>query len=389
MLMAQEIQEVDVIRLLKRAQYQLEEGQREQALSLLESIQTDDEAAQYEKAYLLGWCYTLMRRWDEALGTLAPMLKLDEGGIDGENGKKLVHCYLRLGAIAVNLARYENAAKHYRKCLAVMRTKKMALPLEHAKACYGLGTTQCMRGLYAASEQCYQEAEKYIEHATEVDSVEHANIAYGLAYLYIAVGKYVEAYQAARRALKYYRESFSEERDSYIGQTYNLLGDIAYWLGDYREASDYYTQALAIAPKRNGEKMCMLICVGLANVRVAENRFDEADYYCKRALEYVEQIQASEKGEQLLGQVYLVFGKVAQKKATNGDSSQREHYLLEGLNWFEKAEQKLRPTQSYAHAAEMYGLWAQTLEDLGRQQEALLCWKHGYEALSEPKGPLL
>lgn len=391
MLMAQD-PNTNVKLLLKRAQYLLEEGRREQALSLLESMQTDDERELKERAYLLGWCYTLLRRWDDALSTLAPistLAELAETEAESTRDKKLVRCLLLLGDAAVNQARYENASRHYMKCLKVLHTKKLDLPLEYAKAYYGLATTQCMRGLYPASEQSYHEAEKCIMRAQDVDSIEHGNIAYGLAYLYLAIGKYVDAEQVAKQAVRYYKESYSEQRDHHIGLTYNMLGDIANLLGDYREASDYYTQALSIAPKYSGTRMCMLICVGLANVRVAENRFEEADEFCERALEYAKQIQLEEKDEQLVGLVYLTFGKVAQKKANNGDLSRREYYLQEALNWFEKAEKKFKPTQSYAHVAELYGLWAQTLEDLGQPQEALRCWKHGYEALSEAKGPSL
>ena len=382
-------QEMDAQRLLKRAQYLLEEGQREQALFVLESIHTDDKREEQERVYLLGWCYTLMRRWDDALNTLASIPNLAEIDSDSLAGKKLVHCLLRLGEGAVNRARYEIAAKHYNKCIKVLHVKKLDLPLEQTKAYYGLATTQCMRGLYTAAEQSYHEAEKAIKRATDVDSVEHAHIAYGLAYLYSTMGKYIEARLAAEQAVKYYKESYSEQREHNVGQTYNLLGDIAYLLGDYREASDYYTLALAIAPKHSGPRMCMLNCVGLANVRVAENRFEEADDFCQRALEYAQQVREAEKDEQLIGSAYLMFGKVAQKKARGDGQLQREHYLYDALNWFEKAEKKLQPTQSYAHVAELYGLWAQTLEDLGQAQEAIQCWKNGYEALSAAKGPPL
>jgi tetratricopeptide (TPR) repeat protein len=389
MLMAQEIN-IDSKRLLKRAQYLLEEGRREQALSLLESIETDDKEGQYERAYLLGWCYTLLRRWDEALSTLAPIPTLaDWAEVEAESVSsiKLVHCLLRLGEVAVNRARYENASKHYIRCLKVLHTKKLDMPLEHAKAHYGLATTQCMRGLYPASEQSYHEAAKYLERVT--DNEEHGHLHYGLAYLYRISGKLVEARLEAREALHYYKESFSERREHYVGQTYNLLGVIAFLLGDYREASDYYGLALAIAPQYSGLRMCMLNCIGLAEVRVAERRFEEADEFCQQALKYAQTVQAAEKDEQLVGSVYLMFGKVAQRKAEGAEPQEKECHLHEAIRRFEQARDKLRPTQSYADVAELYGRWAQVLEDLGQPQEAVKYWKYGYEALSVAKGPSL
>jgi len=38
---------------------------------------------------------------------------------------------------------------------------------------------------------------------------------------------------------------------------------------------------------------------------------------------------------------------------------------------------------------ELYGRWAEVLEQLGRYEEAIACWKSGYEVLSAANGPEL
>src|SRR5947209_7929311 len=128
-------QNPDIQTLLFRAQLLLEEGQSDRALSVLEAISTDyaepqlTERQQTELKYLLGWCYTERKRWDDALRVLAPLPHLaQEGEADQENfldRKRLAQCLLRLGYVAVNMARYEDASRHYTKCRKVLQDQRL------------------------------------------------------------------------------------------------------------------------------------------------------------------------------------------------------------------------------------------------------------------------
>jgi tetratricopeptide (TPR) repeat protein len=93
-----------------------------------------------------------------------------------------------------------------------------------------------------------------------------------------------------------------------------------------------------------------------------------------------------DKDGQLNGLTYLVTGKVTHAEAQRAEGEQRQKLLEETIKWFKKARDKLAPTQSYADLAELYGRWAQVLEELGQFEEALLCWKSGYETLSSSYG---
>jgi len=370
-------------RILNRARLRIEEGQREEALFLLESIQPDNETERKEKAYLSGWCYMKMRRWDDALRILAPIPQLIEADGEGRvNRTKLVYCLLRLGLSAINLGRWDDAVQHYTRCIKVLHDKNLQMPREQVKARYGLATAQLMRGMYADALQGYNDA---ITHSfSSDDDEERGNIYYGLAYLYRKMGDLMNSRLAAVEALKYFGRVQSEYSQHMVGETHNLLGKISFLLGDYREASDYYTLALAAAPA-SGRKMSILNCTSLAAVRVAEKRFDDADYYCKLALGYLREVE--ENDDLLYGQAYLMFGKVAQAKAEDAENGRKEKFLEEAVAYFAQAQERLAVTQAYTEMAELYGLWGDTLEKLGKAEDAIRCWKSGYEALAAADGP--
>jgi tetratricopeptide (TPR) repeat protein len=133
--------------------------------------------------------------------------------------------------------------------------------------------------------------------------------------------------------------------------------------------------------------MAMVNCTALARVRLIEGRLEEARRYCRRALEIIERLPSSDP--LLCGLTYLMCGKVAQAEAQRAEGEHQRSLLEEAITWFERAKSELSPTQAYTEVTEMYGLWAEVLEKLGRYEEALSCWKLGYEALSSANGTAL
>ena len=277
----------EIQKLLTRARLWLEEGRPEEALTTLDTLSPTSDEERKEKSYLLGWCYTNMRRWDDALHVLTPLNNFVEAEGDGSvsfNRTKRVYCLLRLGENATNLARWDDALLHYARCRKIFQDKNLHLPRELVKACYGMATAQVMRGMYADALQGYNDA---IKHSFSLeDNEERGNIYYGLAYLYRRMGNQVDARLAAKEALKFFQRSMSDDSQFMLVVTHNLLGKIALLLGDSREAMDHYALALAMGTKAD-TKMYVLNCSGLAELRVAEERFDEADEYCRMALDQV------------------------------------------------------------------------------------------------------
>jgi tetratricopeptide (TPR) repeat protein len=170
---------------LFRARLMLEEGQADRALPVLEAFQTEDEKERQEKAYLLGWCYISSKRWDDAVSVLSPLPNYVEGD-GGEESRpervRLAHCLLRLGVAAVNLAQYEDASRHFTRCLKILNDKKMQLPIARLKARYGLAMTYLMRGQYPAAIQHYELALGLCLHLD--DDEERGNIYYGICDAY-------------------------------------------------------------------------------------------------------------------------------------------------------------------------------------------------------------
>src|SRR5437868_6110286 len=372
----------DIQRLLLRARLFLEEGQRDKALMVLETIDTESQEQRQEVDYLLAWGYTLAKRSEDALRVLSPLPDLAEDEGEQENRidrGRLAQCFLRLGDTAVNLARYEDAAHHYTKCLKILQDKRIHLPLVQVKARYGLAMTHVMRELYAAAIQHYELALGLCLYIDDDEII--GNIYYGLSHVYRRTGNLIKAQLAGEKALELYERSGNQHME---GVTHNLLGNVSTQLGDYRQASDHFTEALAIATSCDSTRMVMVNCAALANLRLAEGRLEEAKRYCQRAQEMSGRFQ--DKDGQLTGSTYLVTGKVTHAEAQRAEGEQRQKLLEETIKWFEKAKDKLAPTQSYADVAELYGRWAQVLEELGQFQEAILCWKSGYEALSSSYG---
>ncbi|TMD57799.1 MAG: tetratricopeptide repeat protein [Chloroflexi bacterium] len=312
----------DIQRLLLRARLFLEEGQRDKALMVLETIDTESQEQRQEVDYLLAWGYTLAKRWEDALRVLSPLPDLAEDEGEQENRidrGRLAQCFLRLGDTAVNLARYEDAAHHYTRCLKILQDKRIHLPLVQVKARYGLAMTHVMRELYAAAIQHYELALGLCLHIDDDEII--GNIYYGLSDVYRRSGNLIKAQLAGEKALELYE---------------------------------------------------------------VEGRLEEARRYCQRAQEMSGRFQ--DKDGQLTGLTYLVTGKVTHAEAQRAEGGQRQKLLEETIKWFEKAKDKLAPTQSYADVAELFGRWAQVLEELGQFEEAILCWKSGYEALSSSYG---
>lgn len=371
-------------KLLFRARLLLEEGQSDSALKILEAIVPDDKGQRQEVAYLLGWCYVLHKRWSDANAVLSPIIPLtdDEGESESRiDRERLALCFLRLGKIAVQFAHYDQATRHFSRCIKLLNDKRVKLPpLIRVKAHYSLAMALMMRGLYPAAIQQYNEAVHhflYIE-----DDEELGNIYYGLSTTYMQKGELEDARLAGERALELYKRA---DQFNMEGITQNLLGHVALENKDYRKASDHFTQALAISKTHAGPMRTMMNCAALAEVRLAEGRLDEAQRYCELACDMVSQVSNS----YFCSQTYLMTAKVSHAAAQQAEDGERRQRLEETISWLEKAKSHLTEAESLAAAADIFQLWAQTLEELGQYQEAFVFWRSSYETLSKAKGSML
>jgi tetratricopeptide (TPR) repeat protein len=373
------LQDASIQMILYRVRLLLEEGQHEAALSALQSLQPVTELQRRDVSYFLGWCYIQRKQWDDAVRELSPLLKLaqanppdaSESSLERE---RIVLFLLHLGIAAVNLSHYEDASQHFTLCLKILHDRRVHLPAVRIKARYSLAMTCLMRGLYAAAIQHYEEALRLCRHYSREDDVPH--IYHGLCNVYRYTGDFVKACVAAEDALHLYQQR--QER-SMEARMHNVLGRIYFLLGDCHKAADHYTESLAIANNYNGATLVMVNCADLADLRCAEGRFEEARRYCQLARETM----TRSDDVHMRGRTLLTIGKVAREEARLSDNKERRLALLEeAVGWFERSNEQLEHTQAYPDRAEVYGCWAQTLEDLGRAAEAIECWRSGYEFLS-------
>ncbi len=369
--------------LLFRARLLLEEGQSDNALKILEAIVPEDEKQRQEVAYFLGWCYVLHKRWGDANTVLSPIIPLADDEGESENRidrERLALCYLRLGNVAVQFTHYDQATRHFSKCIKLLNDKRVKLPsLIRVKAHYSLAMAYMMRGLYPAAIQQYNEAVHYFPHIEEDEEL--GNIYYGLSQTHLYMGELEEAQLAGERALELYKQAGQFNME---GTTHNLLGHIALENKNFQAASDHFTQALAISKTHAGPMRTMMNCAAIAEVRLAENRLDEAKRYCELACDMVGQVSNT----YFCSQTYLTTAKVFHAAAQQAEGEERRHLLEETINWLEKAKSYLTEMEAHAAAAKIFQLWGQTLEELGQYQEAFVFWRSSYETLSKAKGSM-
>ena len=380
--------------LLNHVRFVLEEGQPEKARELLERICPENEEQQREIAYLRAWSYIQDKSWDEAEHTLTPLVRFIERAMEEETGEQNIYdrqrralCLFYLGKAAVNLGHFEDAAHHYDRCLKLLQNRRVQAPKLQPiriRVRYSLGMTCIERGLYPAARQYYEDAlslyEEVCKDSSEDLREDLAAIYYGLCDLYRKTGKLFDALEVGTKALDIY-----DEMDNLIMESrmHNLIGHIYMRLNEFRDASDHFTDALAIATSCDQPKLIMINYLALANLRMAEERLKEAMDYCGFALGFISRF----KDDLLSGMAYLDAGKVARAEADQLQGEQMRLRMEDALHYFEQACDYLDKTQAYDKIAGAHGACAEILETLGRTQEALANWNSAYKAHANSFGP--
>ena len=376
----------EIERMLRRIRLMTEEGLEEDVLEQLDALHTEDIQMQKEIIYTRAWYYTQKRRWSEAFEQLSllydPRTIQDDWDEASHTERERRAFYLVwLGKVAVNLSRYEDASRHFTQCLAILDLRRVHLPKIRIKALYSLAMTCIIAGLYALAIQHYQEALKVCakEKLQEQLKRDIADIHYGLADVYRLTGDFGRARTYGLMALQMYEDL----HDRYLMcRMYNLLGRIAFNLGEHQVAAEHIMESLSLATLENEVGMKMINFIAMADIRLAEMRLDEAQRYCDHALEVAEQKQDD---HHMCGVVYLICGRVAFAKAKEAQGEQACYLLQEALNIYDKAEAHLLQTQAPTPLSELYGRRAEIYEAMDRPQEALACWKSAFDLSSTPK----
>jgi tetratricopeptide (TPR) repeat protein len=369
--------------LLHRARLVITEGQEEEALAALAKVQPEDEPQKYELAYLRAWCHTLRGRWDEAahilLASGATGDKIDDIQSLGQTERRRrAYDLLLLGDIASNLGRYEEATRHYTQCIRCLDERRMNVISVRIKARLGLGVAYTQTGLYTVAQNHLEDALKLCGGDSR-----HANlpdIYYGLCDVHRRLGGFERAFEYGQKALQLYVDRSDKALE---GRMRNMLGRICFQMRDFQNASNYLTEALALATSVNNLVMILVNLTALADVRCEEGLLPEARRYCEYALDYLDRIP--EGRSHFIGMLYIVCGKVSEKEAEQATGLQAREYLEKAVDWYKKAEEILSPIQSIVELADVYRRLAHILEVSGKQDQAIVYWRSAYTLHSGPE----
>jgi tetratricopeptide (TPR) repeat protein len=377
----------EIERTLRRIRLMTEEGHEEDVLKQLDALLTEDPQVQQEITYTRAWYYTQKGQWNETFEHFSSLydpqsIQSDWDDTTHTERERRAFYLVWLGTIAVNLSRNDDASRLFTQCLEILEMRRVHLPKVRIKALRGQAMICIASGLNAVAIQHYQEALKVC--AKEKLQLELkrdiADIHYGLADAYRQSGDFGRARTHGRMALQMYEDL----PDRYfVCRVYNMLGRIAFQLGEHQVAAEHIMESLSLAVLEDKVGMKMINFVAMADVRLAEKRLDEAQRYCDNALETADHLQDD---HHLCGMMYLVRGKVAFARAKEAQGEAAGCALQDAQDIYKKAEEHLAQTQATAHLSELYGRRAEVYEALNQPQEALACWKSAFDVSASPRG---
>lgn len=368
---------LDAQLILYRAHLQLEQGQHESVFEILQDCVSQDDKQQQEVTYLSGWAYVLGKQWGEAERMLSPMLdaQTQELGRTIQLERERIAFFLFvLGLAANHLAFYEDASLHFSTCLNVLHVRRIHLPKVRMQARYSLGMANLLKGQPQAALQSFTETLKLCQHYQETEMP--ARVYHGLCEAYQAISAHEQAYEAGQTSLLLYQQHSDHQQSASLHQA---LGQICFHLEKYREAREHYTQALQVAQEIQDLLLLTANHALLAELCLAERRLEEARHYSQLAMAHVEQLG----NPAMQSKVYVAMGKVSCEEAMHMESEAQKSLLETTVTYFKQALEGLKRIQAHQEMANLYSLLAQTLEMLGREEEALLCWRSGFKVLQE------
>lgn len=174
---------------------------------------------------------------------------------------------------------------------------------------------------------------RYFEkHPGENPVVEIGSVYSNLAGLYSIQGDHEKAIEYGKKVIiccdANKSNEYGENNENTKFVTYSIIGVAYRNLKKYDEALDYLNKALAIAKKSNSSFKISYVLSRLGSVKLAEQKFDEAEAYYKEALE-------GDLNEKSLANAYT---GIAQLYFEKKDYEQAYAYITKGLDLSIKTE---------------------------------------------------
>jgi len=368
------LESITAERLFQRAYLLIAEGQLDHALTALDEIQAESPEEKREVAYLRAWCSMLRNRWDEAAEYILPQEISGEEIADiqelGRTERRRRPYYLLvLGDVASNLWRYEEAIQHYTRCLKFLDERRMNDTIRRIRALRGLGLAHMATGYISNALEYYEQALRLCNNDTLY--LQLPDLYYGLSDAYCRLGEYERALEYGNKALELYTER--DDKDL-ICRVRSLLGHIYCQKGDLQTSNACYTEALALAMSRESVGAIFNTFTALAELRLQEDKPEEAWRYCEMALDYSKKVPRP----YFVGKMDLICGQVMEARAQRTGGRQRQESLDQAVDYYEQAVRQFKQTDARPDLAEAYSRLAHILEEAGRQDQAIGIWKSAY-----------
>lgn len=363
-------------RLFQRAYLLIAEGHIENALAALDEIQAESLEQKREVAYLRAWCAMLRNRWDEAAHYILPQEISGETIEDlqelGRTERRRRPYYLLiLGDVAANLWHYEQAIQHYTQCIKFLDERRMNDTNRRIRALLGLGLSHLETGYPTNALEYYQQALRLCNNDTRQPYLPH--IYYGLSDTYCQLEHFDRALEYGKKALQLYTERGEKH---YICRIRSLLGHMYRQVGNLQTANEFYTEALALAMSTESIGAIFTCLTALAELRLQENRPEDAWRYCEMALDYSSKVPRP----YFMGKMYMICGRVMEARARKARGQEAQEAIERAVSYYEQAVKAFKQTDARPKLAEAYSLLAHLLEESGRQDQAITVWKSAYAA---------
>jgi tetratricopeptide (TPR) repeat protein len=167
----------------------------------------------------------------------------DQPEVEAALRLQLSHTYRQLGD-------WDTATKQLERVKELQSTRNVASP-DRGLVASAEAVLAWARGDLPAAETLYRESLAAMSGQAEVDSLVWAESALQLGNIVVQMGRYDEADSLMNIALSFYRRRAPES--DVIAVTYNSLGNLARYQGDYEAAEVNYREALAIHRRVLGE----------------------------------------------------------------------------------------------------------------------------------------
>jgi tetratricopeptide (TPR) repeat protein len=352
-------------------QFFLAERRIEQTLDALNDRQAQSLEHKREVAYRRAWGLMLRGRWDEAAQFILPEEISGETIADlqelGRTERRRRPYYLLvMGEVASRLRSYDQAIEHYTHGLRLLSERRMNDPTRRIRALLGLGRCHLKAGSPPTALEYYQQALRLCGHERRQPHLPH--VYDGLSDTYSHLDNLDRALDYGNQALHLYMERGDKHSTCRIR---SLLGEIHRQMGDLEAASASSTEALALAMGMKSIEAILTCLTALAEVRVQENKLEDAWRYCEMALEY----RPQDPHPAGLGKLSLVCGKVREAQAKQAAGQEAQEAVEHALFFYEEAIETLTRTEARPELAEAYRLLAHVQEESGQPEQALASWK--------------